>query len=354
MSDSVTNIGDRAFCNCTNLTSVTIPDGVTSIGSGAFNSCSGLTSVTMPDSVTNIGDRAFYNCTKLASVTISDGVTSIGDYVFQHCCGLTSVTIPDSVTSIGYRAFSDCSGLMNVRILNGVTKIGSHTFYNCTNLMSVTFWGNAPTVGTSAFSSVNPSCVASVSLKSTGWGVGVGEKWNGLTLQHWPETLIAVASDAEVGEIVATFADTELAARVSTMAEYDAFKAWVNGNNLYQPDVVANTNTTVSYLLGAERLFERAPTIEIGDVSVDENGAQETGTAINVAVIVKDGEDAVKCATEKVAGMFEATSDLGDWDGVARLAPAVTVEGSDGTTMRFKVTPDDGSSDCAFLRVKVK
>ena len=32
-----------------------------------------------------------------------------------------------------------------------------------------------------------------------------------------------------------------------------------------------------------------------------------------MSVIVRDGEEAVKCAAEKVAAMFEATSDLGDW-----------------------------------------
>ena len=187
--------------------------------------------------------------------------------------------------------------------------------------------------------------------------VGVGEKWNGLTLQYWPETLVAVASDAEVGDIVATFADNGLAAQVSSVAEYNAFKEWVNGKNLYQPDVVANTNTAVAYLLGAERLFKREPVIEIGEVSVGENGTQGTEEAkgtMSVSVTVKDGEDSVKCATEKVAGMFEATGDLGDWDGVSKLAPTVIPETGDGATMRFKVTPGDGTASRAFLRVKVK
>ena len=36
---SVTSIGERAFYECSGLTSVTIPNSVTSIGSGAFYGC---------------------------------------------------------------------------------------------------------------------------------------------------------------------------------------------------------------------------------------------------------------------------------------------------------------------------
>ena len=52
-------ICDRAFADCSGLTSVTIPTSVTSIGDWAFYECSGLTSVTIPNSVTSIGDAAF-------------------------------------------------------------------------------------------------------------------------------------------------------------------------------------------------------------------------------------------------------------------------------------------------------
>ena len=59
---SVTRIGDRAFYECTSLTSVEIPNSVTSIGHNAFSLCSSLTSVEIGNSVTSIGDYAFSNC----------------------------------------------------------------------------------------------------------------------------------------------------------------------------------------------------------------------------------------------------------------------------------------------------
>ena len=56
---SVTEIGDNAFWNCLNLTSIEIPTSVTSIGGAAFSDCSGLRSIEIPNSVTSIGDDAF-------------------------------------------------------------------------------------------------------------------------------------------------------------------------------------------------------------------------------------------------------------------------------------------------------
>lgn len=57
---SVTSIGDRAFYECSSLTSITIPNSVTSIGNAAFYECSSLTSITIPENITHIGGRALY------------------------------------------------------------------------------------------------------------------------------------------------------------------------------------------------------------------------------------------------------------------------------------------------------
>ena len=109
----VTSIGSNAFCDCTSLKSITIPNSVTRI-ERAFSSCTSLRSVTIGDRVTWIGDRAFCNCMSLTSVTIPDSVTWIGDRAFEYCTSLTSVIIPDSVTSIEIGAFDDCTSLKSV------------------------------------------------------------------------------------------------------------------------------------------------------------------------------------------------------------------------------------------------
>lgn len=57
-----------AFSNCTNLTSVVIPESVTAIGNSAFSGCLTLTSVVIGKNVSTIGSWAFNGCSKLTSV----------------------------------------------------------------------------------------------------------------------------------------------------------------------------------------------------------------------------------------------------------------------------------------------
>ena len=148
--NSVISIKNKAFANCTGLTSVTIPNSVTSIGDSAFSGCTGLTSVTIPNSVTRIRDSAFSGCTGLTSVTIGNSVTSIGNSAFYGCTGLTSILIPN-VTSIGSSAFSNCSSLASVTISGGITKLSDELFYGCINLTSITLPDGITSIGYWAF-----------------------------------------------------------------------------------------------------------------------------------------------------------------------------------------------------------
>ncbi len=61
-------IGDTAFYNCTELTSVNLPS-ATYIGDAAFYSCGKLTKANTP-AVTNISNNAFYGCHTLAVIVL--------------------------------------------------------------------------------------------------------------------------------------------------------------------------------------------------------------------------------------------------------------------------------------------
>ena len=182
-----------------------------------------------------------------------------------------------------------------------------------------------------------------------------------------------VAADATPAAVTnaieaAGFADEAgvKAAIGGSAAEYAAFKAWAGSvkvpvgsdgegavaTQAGEAAVVANMNAAAAYLLGAERLFANAPKVEFEEVVVAKRSSGTLDPAMTVAITVKDGEEIVACDAAKVASMFEATSDLGDWDGVAKLVLTVEqLESADGA-MRFKVTPDDGSSSQVFLRIR--
>ncbi len=67
--------------------------------------------------LTIIEQFAFSNCTNLSSIIIPNSVSIIEDRAFMGCSGITSITIPGSVTFIGWGAFLNCSGLTAMTVL---------------------------------------------------------------------------------------------------------------------------------------------------------------------------------------------------------------------------------------------
>ena len=147
----VTTIGDSAFKDRDNITSITLPNSVVSIGKYAFEYCVGLPSIDIPESVTSIDEYAFYNCYNLTSVTIPSSVTEICEGVFKACAFLESVTLPNSIVSIGKEAFNDCISLTSIDIPEGVTSLGGAAFAYCPALTSVTIPNSVTHIHNSAF-----------------------------------------------------------------------------------------------------------------------------------------------------------------------------------------------------------
>ena len=173
MPDDVTNVGDRAFYDCSSLVSIEIPDSVKSIGEDAFYGCSSLIDIDIPDSVTEICDRAFSRCTSLKSIEIPCSVTSIGDGAFYGCSSLETITLPllenekydRKFINFGYifgseydnkyvptslkhvvitggdtiasGAFRGCSSIESIAICSGITNIGCNAFEACDSLVSI-------------------------------------------------------------------------------------------------------------------------------------------------------------------------------------------------------------------------
>ena len=209
--NSVTSIGDMAFCGCTSLTAIEADP-----ANPSYSSLDGVLfdktrteliqfpggktgAYTIPNAVTSIGRWAFYGCTKLTSVTIPNSVTSIKWYAFYGCTRLTSVTIPNSVTSIGDGVFCYCPSLTSVVIPNSVTSIGDGAFCYCPGLTGAYFQGNAPAVGRGVFAPTDNAIVYYL-LGTAGWRPTFGGRPTAL----WTNPLL-LARGAGVGTNGFTF-----------------------------------------------------------------------------------------------------------------------------------------------------
>jgi serine/threonine protein kinase len=218
----ITKIGDRAFCGCRSLTSVTVPESVTNIDPQGLGYCDNLASVCFKGNPPTLGGNVFdgdnkatvcylpgakgwgsnfggrpafpadkdfayttENYTIIIAKYVGPGgavtiparinelpVIAIGSGAFSGCTNVTSVTVPKSVTTIRDSAFAGCTRLAKMTIPQGVTSVGDWAFNGCTNLTSVTIPDSVTSIGTAAFYSC-PS-LASVKIPSSVTSIGVG------------------------------------------------------------------------------------------------------------------------------------------------------------------------------------
>ncbi len=152
--EGVTEINNYTFANCTNLVSVDLPESLTSIGDGAFVECKNLPSIKIPKGVTRIHEQygnTFGACLNLKSIELPDNITSIGTNEFTGCGQLTSIKIPKSVTSIEEQAFANCRSLTSIELPDSVKSIGVMAFYHCTGLQSIKLSENLEVIEGQAF-----------------------------------------------------------------------------------------------------------------------------------------------------------------------------------------------------------
>ena len=108
--------------NC-GLSYYTLPKDVVKVAESAFEG-SKLQGVVMSQSLHQIGFRAFAACDKLREVSIPDSVTEIGAEAFADCTRLSSVELGQGVETLPYRMFNNCPSLQKftgqTAIMDGV------------------------------------------------------------------------------------------------------------------------------------------------------------------------------------------------------------------------------------------
>ncbi len=186
VEEGVTNIGDYAFENCTNVTEVTLKNTGT-IGNRAFGSCTALTQINIGKGVTGFksvsysSSSPFYGCSKLSKVNVTSvsaylgltnlnylvesyygtasvktlmvndkelnssseviipyGITSIPSYTFKNFKNVNRLRLPSSMTKIEDGNFRDHIYLTEVTVPSSVKYIGNNAFNRCTALKTAT------------------------------------------------------------------------------------------------------------------------------------------------------------------------------------------------------------------------
>ncbi len=145
-------IGDQAFKGVQKVDQMKLSSDIAYIGDEAFIS-SFIKGIEFSN-VKEVGNRAFKNCTKLSSIEFGDGTTLISTEAFYGCNVLTSVEFPYSIEQIGPGAFAECSSLATVdmsAITQANCELGGFAFYNDKALSTVTFSDYITKIGDACF-----------------------------------------------------------------------------------------------------------------------------------------------------------------------------------------------------------
>lgn len=118
-----TTIGDYAFAESPNLTTVSNATLVTSVGDYAFLNCPQLTSAYLGDALTSMGVGCYQGCSSLLFAGTGQ-LSHIPDFTFQGCISLDELHFDVPVTSMGKDALSGCDALVGVVCQYGLDQWG--------------------------------------------------------------------------------------------------------------------------------------------------------------------------------------------------------------------------------------
>ena len=106
---------------------------VTVLYDGLFSGHAEICSLTIPDTVTDMGEFLFRDCTGLKSLTLPAGVRFLWGHTFAYS-SLEEIILSDSLASIPAYAFKNCKALRRIVCGKGLKNIRAHAFSGCGEL----------------------------------------------------------------------------------------------------------------------------------------------------------------------------------------------------------------------------
>ena len=334
---TVKAIGENVFKDNSTITKITFAkdSACESIGAYAFavdstTSSDNLTSITLPSSLKIIGDYAFYNRTKISTFPeLPDGLTTIGNGAFYNVrSGSTdALVIPASVTSIGNFAFRWCYRIKSVVVKSETLALGKQAFM----LTRDTSGNYGKYIDFSAVTSLNLAKETDSNGNTLGLGQNsivyvandeiaelLNDKTNHPYTYNREKTSIVVINGGTVGNNPTG---------LSSVTRTDYTAVWY-----IDSDYTTKVSDTDPLVAGTTYYAEWAKKIgESTNYTVNAIPDQTyTGTAIEPAVIVKNGDTVLK---EGYTVTYSNNTNVG-------TAKATVTLGTDSTEVEFQITKD--------------
>ena len=206
----VNEVADDGFKDCSEMTSITLPETIKTISSGAFVNCTKLTDMAIPSSVESIEahmnsgiedskKRVFFESAFLNTPFLqnSNGIYTCkdGKKILLRATTATVETPTDTTTTtfdlsnvylIAGGAFSNCQKIENITIPNTVKYIGNFAFHGCSSLKQIEIPASLKLMYDNSFimfdvehlneeTQLDVITISSTSIKinATEWGLGV-------------------------------------------------------------------------------------------------------------------------------------------------------------------------------------
>lgn len=133
LPESVTELGDSAFLNCTKLEDINGLDNFEMVGKNALYGTKWYNN--QPNGLVYAGKVAYYYKGTMplnTSITLEANTTYISGSCFEGQNGLTAIDCGNSIIGISEKAFKDCANLKTLKIDNkNMSSLGDEAFFNC-------------------------------------------------------------------------------------------------------------------------------------------------------------------------------------------------------------------------------
>ncbi|MFB5281828.1 leucine-rich repeat protein [Peribacillus sp. Hz7] len=148
--ETVTEIENKAFDQCSNLEQVEFNEGLEKIGRWSFQGCHSLQAISIPSTVCHIDGYAFDECSCLTTVEFNGEIEHIGAYAFSET-NIKAIKLPEGISFLANSLFYNCQNLEYVDIPSSVEKILTMTFAGCFNLKYVLLPEKLTSIASQAF-----------------------------------------------------------------------------------------------------------------------------------------------------------------------------------------------------------